>query len=51
MAHDDVSFGDERAEDSIDDHPVPELSNRDKVLLHRALAEHAAHMPDCQDLS
>jgi hypothetical protein len=29
----DPVFEDERAEDSADDHPVPELSNRDKVLL------------------
>jgi hypothetical protein len=46
-----VMFGDERAEDSADDRPVPELSNRDKVLLHRALAEHAPEMPDHRDLS
>jgi hypothetical protein len=26
-------FGDERAEDSADDRPVPELSNRGKALL------------------
>jgi hypothetical protein len=26
-------FGDERAEDSVDDRPVPELSNRGKALL------------------
>jgi hypothetical protein len=28
-------------EDSIDDRPIPELSKRDKILLQRALAEHA----------
>jgi hypothetical protein len=28
-----VAFGDERAEDSADDQPVPELSKRDKALL------------------
>jgi hypothetical protein len=28
-----VTFGDERAEDSVDDRLVPELSNRDNVLL------------------
>jgi hypothetical protein len=46
-----VTFGDERAEDSAVDRPVPELSNRDKALLQRALVEHAPEMPDCQDLS
>jgi hypothetical protein len=40
-----VTFGDERAEDSADDRPIPELSNRDKTLLQRALAEHAPKMP------
>jgi hypothetical protein len=44
-------FEDERAEDSADDQPVPELSNRNKVLLQRALVEHAPEVPDCQDLS
>jgi hypothetical protein len=29
----DAAFGDGWAEDSTDDHPVLELSNRDKVLL------------------
>jgi hypothetical protein len=33
IAEYDVTFGDERAEDSADDCPVLELSNRDKVLL------------------
>jgi hypothetical protein len=28
-----ATFRDERAEDSIDDRPVPELSNRYKALL------------------
>jgi hypothetical protein len=36
-----ATFGDERAEGSIDDRPVPELSKRDKALLQRALVEHA----------
>jgi hypothetical protein len=44
-------FGDERAEDSPDDHPIPELSKRDKALLQPALVEHALEMLDCQDLS
>jgi hypothetical protein len=44
-------LGDERVDDSTDDRPVFELSNRDKTLLHRALAEHAPEMPDYWDLS
>jgi hypothetical protein len=44
-------FGDERAKDSADDRPVPELSNMEKVLLQQALAEHALEVPDCQDSS
>jgi hypothetical protein len=36
MSEYDAAFGDERAEDVVDDHPVPELSNGDKVLLQRA---------------
>jgi hypothetical protein len=28
-----ATFGDDQAEDSADNRPVPELSNRDKVLL------------------
>jgi hypothetical protein len=44
-------FGDERAEDSVDDRPVFELSNRDKVLLQRALVKHAPEMSGCRDLS
>jgi hypothetical protein len=51
MAQDDVVFGDEWAEDSANNHPVPELSNRDKVLLQRALVKHEADVPDCWDLS
>jgi hypothetical protein len=31
--------------------PVPELSNKDKVLLQRGLEEHATDVPDCQDWS
>jgi hypothetical protein len=46
-----AAFRDERAEDSVDDRLVPELSNMDKVLLQRALAEHAAEMQDCRDPS
>jgi hypothetical protein len=46
-----AAFGDECAEDSVDDRPILELSNRDKVLLQRALMEHAPEMLDCQDLS
>jgi hypothetical protein len=46
-----VTFGDERVEDSADDRPVPELSKRDKALLQRALTEHALEMSDCRDLS
>jgi hypothetical protein len=43
----DATFGDERAEESVDDRPVLELSNRDNVLLQRALAECVAEVPDC----
>jgi hypothetical protein len=46
-----VAFGDERAEDSTNDRLVPELSNRDKVLLQQALAKHAPEVPDCRDMS
>jgi hypothetical protein len=46
-----TTFRDERAKDLADDRPVPELSNRGKVLLQQALAEHAPEMPDLQDLS
>jgi hypothetical protein len=46
-----AAFEVERVEDSIDDRLVPELSNMDKALLQRALAEHAPEMPNCQDLS
>jgi hypothetical protein len=46
-----VVFGDERAENSANDRPVPELSKRGKALLQRALVEHAPEMPDCRDLS
>jgi hypothetical protein len=46
-----VAFGDERADDSADDRPVHELSNTDKALLQRALAEHVPEMKDCRDLS
>jgi hypothetical protein len=42
-----ATFGHEHAEDSTDDRLVPELSNRDKVLLQRALVEHASEMLDC----
>jgi hypothetical protein len=45
-----MAFGNERAEDSADDRPVPELSNRDMAQLQRALVEHAPEMPDCRDL-
>jgi hypothetical protein len=51
MAEYDAVFGDERAEGSANDHLVLELSNRDKVLLQRVLAEHAADVLDCWDLS
>jgi hypothetical protein len=34
-------FRDERAKDSVDDRPDPELSNRDKALLQQVLAKHA----------
>jgi hypothetical protein len=37
--------------DTADDRSVPELSNRDKALLQRALAEHAPGMLDYRDLS
>jgi hypothetical protein len=47
----DAVFGDERAEDSTNDRPVPELSNWNNVLLQRALAEHAPEVPECWDLS
>jgi hypothetical protein len=47
MSEYDATFRDERAEDSADDRPVLELSNRDKVLLQRALAEHAPEVPNC----
>jgi hypothetical protein len=46
-----ATFGDERAKDSANDQPVPELSNRGKALLQLALAEHIPEMPNCQDLS
>jgi hypothetical protein len=46
-----AAFGDDRAEDSADDRPVPELSKRDRTLLQQALAEHALEIPDCRDLS
>jgi hypothetical protein len=46
-----ATFGDECVEDSVDDRPVPELSNRDKTLFQRVLVEHALEMPNCQDLS
>jgi hypothetical protein len=46
-----VAFGDERVEDSTDDQPVFQLSNKDKAMLQRALAEHAPEMPDYWDLS
>jgi hypothetical protein len=46
-----AAFGDDLTEDSADDRPVPELSNRGKTLLQRALAGHAPEMPDYQDLS
>jgi hypothetical protein len=46
-----TTFGDERAVDSRDDQPVPEVNNMDNALLQQALAEHAPEMPDCWDLS
>jgi hypothetical protein len=46
-----ATFGDKRVKDSTDDRLVPELCNKDKTLLQRALAEHALEMPDCQNLS
>jgi hypothetical protein len=51
MSEYEMTFGDERAEDSADDRPVSELSKRGKALLQRALAEHAPEMPDCRYLS
>ena len=47
----DAAFGDERADNSDDDRPLPELSEAEKILLHRALAEHAPNVPNCRDLS
>jgi hypothetical protein len=44
-------FRDERAEDSADDRPIPELSKRGNALLQRALVQHALEMLDCWDLS
>jgi hypothetical protein len=44
-----VAFEDECSKDSADDRPVPELSKRDKVLLQRALVEHAPEMLDCPE--
>jgi hypothetical protein len=38
-------------ENSVNDQLVPELSNREKALLQRALAEHAPEMPDCRNLN
>jgi hypothetical protein len=46
-----ATFGDKRVKDSTDDRPIPELCNKDKTLLQRALAEHALEMPDCRNLS
>jgi hypothetical protein len=46
-----VTFGDECAEDSVNDRSVLELSKRDKALLQRALVEHAPEIPDCRDMS
>jgi hypothetical protein len=46
-----ATFRNERAEDSADDRPIPELSNRDKALLQPALAELAPEMLDYRDLS
>jgi hypothetical protein len=51
MAHDDAMFGDEQAKGSDDDHPVPELTESKKVLLHHVLAEHAPDVPDYRNLS
>jgi hypothetical protein len=51
MTEYEATFGDERAEDSANDRPIPELSKRDKALLQRTLAEHAPEMSDCRDLS
>jgi hypothetical protein len=44
-----AAFEDECSKDSADDRPVPELSKRDKVLLQRALVEHAPEMLDCPE--
>jgi hypothetical protein len=51
MPENDAAFWDERVEDSNDDRPVPELSNRDKILLQRAMVKHTHEVPDCRDLS
>jgi hypothetical protein len=51
MAEYDATFGDKWVEDSVDDRPVSELSNRENVLLQRPLMEHATNVPDCRDLS
>jgi hypothetical protein len=45
-----VIYGDEWVEDSANDQPVPELSNKGNVLLQQALAEHAPES-DYRDLS
>jgi hypothetical protein len=45
------TFGDERAEDSANDRPVPELCKRNKAMLQQALTEHAPEMPNCWNLS
>jgi hypothetical protein len=47
----DMTFGDEWAENSVNDRPVPKLSSSDKILLQRALAKNAPEVPDCQNLS
>jgi hypothetical protein len=51
MTYDNATFGEERAEGSDDDRPEPVLSKWEKILLQRALAEHAPNVLDCQDLS
>jgi hypothetical protein len=51
MSKYDATFGDEWVNDSVNNRPVSELSNRDKVMLQQALAEYAAKVTDCQDLS
>jgi hypothetical protein len=51
MSQDDATFGDEQAEDLADDRLVPKLSNRDKISLQCAMAEHATDVPDSQDMS